>query len=1083
VAELAALLTPTLLSEALGTLPPAPPNLPAHVPLMEPVQSPAGGPPTLLLPEAALPTDNAVPPAAPSPTLQQQQAAIMGMDAFAPLPGTLLTDDSLNRFLEGRAPALPDLAVLSAGPPAGSDMGASLGIFEGTGPLALPAAMVLPVGQLASAAEMTQPPPLLLESLPPVLLPESLPEAQAEAERTVTALEQHVQASCDLQARADVHAAEKAKAEALKDQALEHAFTGNATVEAIQQHTRAHEEALFHAQKEAMARQQAEAHAATAHELDRRLERQVSSLMDLVSPGQSDLLSAALPPAPAAETPGSFPPPALQESRNSRNGTSPLRHSVSAGLAGGSDLPAAGPQLELLHQPLPPSLNAEPGAGAPSGSTLGGNMPEEPFAPCEGLPSAAVALGPSGIGSILDPVTPPLSIISAPERADHPAAIGKAADGMVPAVALPLLLEALPALLGSEREQPEREAELPDMGRGGVPEPAEAAADRSCGMPLPVPLPHARLLVPPIPSGPFVVTEGFAASLASARMAPAVALPYSKLFVPATCTPTAAELVNAASQQPRHAAPRRVRRSRPSGLRLPVQGHTSIGDDVLDNPEASAAAAGVLVALSTAASVAYGLTAFSTGSYVASLGGNGSHWPALGLRNAGPGVGGLGESETQWGAGQTPVASEASLRGVDPDPAATGAAATAALVNSIAMDEESMQSIADVLESSMGPERSQSSRHSSTLSSPTHCASPCSGLPAITRIATRRALATFQLQMQPRRRRSEPRLYSSGATPDMRDPDGAGGQPDLSRGSTGRPPRSGAATVKEAAGPANLEASGTTARGRKRGSVREQPTAVKYPPEAGTQFLTVELRQGRPHGRGAPSSPNTTLTRVSRIGNGRRHGEARPRVRCNSSIHNSTAPAAVRSQAPGPGMLKADSMSNAGGGAGRGSGSGSNGDRRVSSGRRRRATSDEDGDEDGDGDGDGDASGSSAHYPRACPAPDCGKVFASSAGYFYHIRTVHNGNRNAPLECPVPGCAHKCFKSTPGLVYHLEKHMRGLILDPATQHPLPCPDIQAAKKEAITRRREGSLDAMTAIHLAANSGNAAETAPKRAARR
>ncbi|EDQ91373.1 uncharacterized protein MONBRDRAFT_23700 [Monosiga brevicollis MX1] len=108
----------------------------------------------------------------------------------------------------------------------------------------------------------------------------------------------------------------------------------------------------------------------------------------------------------------------------------------------------------------------------------------------------------------------------------------------------------------------------------------------------------------------------------------------------------------------------------------------------------------------------------------------------------------------------------------------------------------------------------------------------------------------------------------------------------------------------------------------------------------------------------------------------------------------------------------------------------------------------------------------SSKYPRECPAPGCDKIFSSSAGFYYHVRTVHNANKNAALDCPVRGCG-KSFRSAPGLEYHLQKHKEGQITDDNGKLLL-CDDTKIAKKTAMTRRRNGSLKATEACDLASN---------------
>lgn len=103
-------------------------------------------------------------------------------------------------------------------------------------------------------------------------------------------------------------------------------------------------------------------------------------------------------------------------------------------------------------------------------------------------------------------------------------------------------------------------------------------------------------------------------------------------------------------------------------------------------------------------------------------------------------------------------------------------------------------------------------------------------------------------------------------------------------------------------------------------------------------------------------------------------------------------------------------------------------------------------------------------YPRECPNPGCGKVFSSSAGFYYHVRTVHNQDKNPALLCPIPHCA-KAFRSVPGLEYHLKKHQAGEIVD-GNKRVLRCDDVKAAKALAMQRRRGGSLKADEATTLA-----------------
>eukprot|EP00049_Salpingoeca_infusionum_P023742 m.13710 g.13710 ORF g.13710 m.13710 type:complete len:428 (-) comp5982_c0_seq1:559-1842(-) len=107
----------------------------------------------------------------------------------------------------------------------------------------------------------------------------------------------------------------------------------------------------------------------------------------------------------------------------------------------------------------------------------------------------------------------------------------------------------------------------------------------------------------------------------------------------------------------------------------------------------------------------------------------------------------------------------------------------------------------------------------------------------------------------------------------------------------------------------------------------------------------------------------------------------------------------------------------------------------------------------------------SSKYPRNCPNPGCNKVFSSSAGFYYHIRTVHNGNKNANLKCTVAGCT-KTFRSVPGLEYHLKKHSTGAIKDKQGR-VLQCGNTKLAKRQAMDQQKQKSLGAEDARSTAA----------------
>lgn len=106
-------------------------------------------------------------------------------------------------------------------------------------------------------------------------------------------------------------------------------------------------------------------------------------------------------------------------------------------------------------------------------------------------------------------------------------------------------------------------------------------------------------------------------------------------------------------------------------------------------------------------------------------------------------------------------------------------------------------------------------------------------------------------------------------------------------------------------------------------------------------------------------------------------------------------------------------------------------------------------------------------YPRQCPNPECNKIFSSSAGFYYHVRTKHNNGKNANLRCPIDGCV-KMFRSVPGLEYHLKRHTEGLIKS-SDGRILDCVNVKDAKREALTKRKNSSLRAEQATTIAAKN--------------
>ena len=86
--------------------------------------------------------------------------------------------------------------------------------------------------------------------------------------------------------------------------------------------------------------------------------------------------------------------------------------------------------------------------------------------------------------------------------------------------------------------------------------------------------------------------------------------------------------------------------------------------------------------------------------------------------------------------------------------------------------------------------------------------------------------------------------------------------------------------------------------------------------------------------------------------------------------------------------------------------------------------------------------------------------------FYYHIRTMHNADRNPPLECPIDRCG-RSFRSVPGLEYHLKKHVNGKITDDQG-NLLPCPNPKAAKRQAMNERKSKILNADVAREMAAS---------------